>query len=54
MGLGTAIALSFTGGRQVFIESVAHLDGPRGRVDVERTGSGRTRFTITLPTEAAA
>ena len=33
--LGHAIVLSFSGGRQVLIETVAHLDGPRGRVDVE-------------------
>ena len=33
--LGHAIVLSFSGGRQVLIESVAHLNGPAGRVDVE-------------------
>ena len=33
--LGHAIALGFSGGRQVLIETVAHLDGPSGRVDVE-------------------
>ena len=33
--LGHAIALSFTGACQVFIESVAHLRGPGGRIDVE-------------------
>ena len=33
--LGHAIVLSFTGGRQVLIETVAHLDGPHGRADVE-------------------
>jgi hypothetical protein len=32
--LGHAIALSFAGGAQIFIESVAHIDGPGGRVDV--------------------
>jgi hypothetical protein len=35
VGLGHAIALSFTGGCQIFIESVARLRGPGGRVDVE-------------------
>jgi hypothetical protein len=33
--LGHAIVLSFTGGRQVLIETVAHLNGPGGRVAVE-------------------
>jgi len=33
--LGHAVVLSFTGGRQVLIETVAHLDGPHGRADVE-------------------
>jgi len=33
--LGHAIVLGFSGGRQVLIETVAHLDGPGGRVDVE-------------------
>jgi hypothetical protein len=33
--LGHAIVLSFTGGRQVLIETVATLDGPRGRSEVE-------------------
>lgn len=33
--LGHAIVLSFSGGCQVLIETVAHLDSPRGRVDVE-------------------
>ena len=33
--LGHAVVLGFTGGRQVVIEAVAHLDGPGGRVDVE-------------------
>jgi hypothetical protein len=33
--LGHAIVLSFTGGRQVLIETVVHLDGPAGRADVE-------------------
>jgi hypothetical protein len=33
--LGHAIVLSFSGGRQVLVETVAHLDGPRGRADVE-------------------
>jgi hypothetical protein len=33
--LGHAIVLSFTGGRQVLIETVAHLSGPGGRVAVE-------------------
>jgi hypothetical protein len=33
--LGHAIVLSFTGGRQVLIETVATLTGPRGRVEVE-------------------
>jgi len=33
--LGHAVVLSFTGGRQVLIEAVAHLDGPHGRADVE-------------------
>ena len=33
--LGHAVVLSFTGRCQVLIETVAHLDGPRGRADVE-------------------
>jgi len=33
--LGHAIVLSFTGGNQVLIETVVHLDGPDGRTDVE-------------------
>jgi hypothetical protein len=33
--LGHAIVLSFTDGSQVLIETVVHLDGPNGRVDVE-------------------
>ncbi len=33
--LGHAIVLAFSGGRQVLIETVAHLDSPGGRVDVE-------------------
>jgi Family of unknown function (DUF6188) len=33
--LGHAIVLSFSGGCQVLIETVAHLDGQSGRVDVE-------------------
>ncbi|MEV6304361.1 DUF6188 family protein [Actinoplanes sp. NPDC051861] len=33
--LGHAIVLGFSGGLQVLIEAVAHLDGPDGRVDVE-------------------
>lgn len=33
--LGHAVVLGFTGGRQVLIEAVAHLDGPHGRADVE-------------------
>ena len=33
--LGHAIVLSFSSGRQVLIETTAHLDGPGGRVDVE-------------------
>ncbi|MEU4222406.1 DUF6188 family protein [Actinoplanes sp. NPDC026623] len=33
--LGHAIVLSFSGGRQVLIETVAHLDGPGGRVEVQ-------------------
>ena len=33
--LGHAIVLGFAGGRQVVIETVAHLVGPRGRVEVE-------------------
>jgi hypothetical protein len=33
--LGHAIVLSFTGGRQVLIETVAHLTGPGGRIEVE-------------------
>jgi hypothetical protein len=32
---GPAVVLSFTGGRQVVFESVAHLSGPDGRVVVE-------------------
>src|SRR4051812_13402349 len=35
VGLGPVIVLSFTDGSQVLIESVAHLDGPDGRVDLE-------------------
>jgi len=33
--LGHAVVLSFTGGRQVLIETVAHLDSRHGRVDIE-------------------
>lgn len=33
--LGHAVVLSFSGGPQVLIETVAHLDGPGGRADVE-------------------
>ncbi len=33
--LGHAIVLGLSGGRQVLIETLAHLDGPSGRVDVE-------------------
>jgi hypothetical protein len=33
--LGHAIVLGFTGGRQVLVETVVHLDGPLGRADVE-------------------
>ncbi|MFC7534198.1 DUF6188 family protein [Actinoplanes sp. GCM10030250] len=33
--LDHAVILGFTGDRQVVIESVVHLDGPGGRVDVE-------------------
>ena len=33
--LGHAIVLSFTGGREVLIETVVHLDGPHGRADIE-------------------
>ena len=33
--LGHAVVLGFSGGRQVLIETVAQLTGPRGRVDVE-------------------
>lgn len=33
--LGHAVVLGFSGGRQVLIETVAHLDGPGGPVDVE-------------------
>jgi hypothetical protein len=33
--LGHAIVLSFSGGQQVVIETVAQLTGPGGRVDVE-------------------
>jgi hypothetical protein len=33
--LGNAVVLSFTGGRQVLIESRARLDGPDGPVDIE-------------------
>jgi hypothetical protein len=33
--LGHAIVLSFSGGRQVLIETVAHLTGPAGPVAVE-------------------
>ena len=33
--LGHAIVLGFTGGREVLIETTAHLTGPVGRVDVE-------------------
>jgi hypothetical protein len=35
VGLGTATALSFTGGCQVFIETVAHLNRPGCRIVVE-------------------
>jgi hypothetical protein len=33
--LGDAVVLSFSGGSQVLIETVAHLSGPNGRADVE-------------------
>ncbi|MFI7600181.1 DUF6188 family protein [Actinoplanes sp. NPDC049681] len=33
--LGHAVVLSFSGGPQVLVETVAHLDAPGGRVDVE-------------------
>ena len=33
--LGHAFVLSFTGGRQVLIETVVHLDGRHGRVEIE-------------------
>jgi hypothetical protein len=33
--LGHAIVLGFSGGRRVLIETVAHLNGAGGRVDVE-------------------
>ena len=33
--LGHAVVLSFTGGRQVVIETLAHLNGPGGRVVIE-------------------
>jgi hypothetical protein len=33
--LGHAIVLSFSGGRQVLIETLTHLDGPGGRFDVQ-------------------
>ena len=33
--LGHAIVLGFAGGRQVVIETVAHLAWPTGRIDVE-------------------
>ncbi|WP_143162532.1 DUF6188 family protein [Couchioplanes caeruleus] len=33
--LGHAIVLSFTGGAQVWIETVAHLHGPDGGVEVD-------------------
>jgi hypothetical protein len=33
--LGHAIVLGFSGGRRVLIETVAHLDGPGGRTEVE-------------------
>ena len=33
--LGPALVLSFSGGRQVLIETPAHLHGPGGRIDVE-------------------
>jgi hypothetical protein len=35
VGLGPAVVLGFSGGYQVLIETVAHLNGPGGRVDVE-------------------
>lgn len=33
--LGHAIVLSFSGGRQVLIETLTYLDGPSGRVEVQ-------------------
>ena len=33
--LGHAVVLSFSGGSQVLIETLANLDGPGGRVEVE-------------------
>ena len=48
VGLGHAIALSFSGGAQIFIESVAHLDGPGGRVDVEPGDNPSDAFVTLL------
>ncbi|GLY98046.1 DUF6188 family protein [Actinoplanes sp. NBRC 103695] len=45
--LGHAVVLSFSGGRQVLIETVACLDGPGGRVDVE-PGENPTDALATL------
>ena len=36
--LGPALVLSFSGGRQVLIETLAHLHGPGGRIEVEPGG----------------
>jgi Family of unknown function (DUF6188) len=48
LGLGHAIALSFSGGCQVFIETPAHLQGPGGRVDVEPGDNPSDAFATLL------
>src|SRR6185312_1898957 len=45
--LGHAIVLSFSGGSQVLIETVARLTGPAGQVDVE-PGENPTDILATL------
>jgi hypothetical protein len=46
--LGPAIVLSFTGGRQVLIETVAHLTGPDGRIAVDPGDPGADVLALLL------
>jgi hypothetical protein len=45
--LGRAIVLTFIGGSRVLIETIAQLDGPNGRADVE-PGDHRSDILATL------